>query len=538
MSRIDNIISRFPDFYQSDETKNLFYEYISVFAALLNEAEEDMLGIMRTHWVKTADNAGSKGFDATQKGDLDKIFALYLESLGGTALLKQGDRHTDTEGGRKDDNLYRTRVLSVINVLKNGASTKQGIIDIIAANLGIADDMAFAAEAKNTIRIVEFLPEVVVNVKNEAMRLDLVAADSPEVGLFKLFKATNPNATPTIPEFRLQLNNKPIGESAIPDNVIPTLFNLRIVNPKTGDFVMYNGEIKAGDSLAFLSNGTGLLRGVEFTLPPDHASIVLQPGDTMLQIEAELGFPKGEFYNNDNHATWFDYAQFDVTTQRPVGQFDQGKFDNAVFTYEKAFATLDIQYLKLTPGAFTVVVPWDIPGFSVTIKITDYTLARLKVFGVPQNQVDAIATLKDIEYQTIEAFYKALEAAFAIKKLIIGKPQELKGLIIREAILKDKYAPLNISPREQIAAIVRRVKAAGVYSEIKFEKRFGERHESSDKFWMDGIRTPLKETHSMKESSFTIASIQQNKEPHVMTEQLKLSGVFDYTYFNSLNYFG
>ena len=79
--------------------KTCNYKYINVFAALLDEAEEDLLNIMKTHWVKKADNAGSKGFDAKVKGDLDKIIALYLESLGGTALLKQGNRRSDTEGG-------------------------------------------------------------------------------------------------------------------------------------------------------------------------------------------------------------------------------------------------------------------------------------------------------------------------------------------------------------------------------------------------------------------------------------------------------
>ena len=534
MSRTDNIIARFPDFYQSEETENLFYEYISVFAALLDAAEEDMLGIMRTHWVKRADNAGSKGFDAAQKGDLDKIFALYLESLGGTALLKQGDRHADTEGGKADDDLYRTRVLSVINVLKNGASTKQGIIDIIAANLGIAPDMPFANEAKASIRIVEFLPKLVKNdVLAEPVELfaPFAANNSSETGkavsLFVPFIAKNPSKTETIPEFHFRLNIQNTANSV----AIPALFNLRVVNTQTGQFIRFNGTIKAGDTFAFLSNGTGLLRGVEFK---PEGQIILPSGDSMLRIEAELGFPVGKFDQN----TLFDFAQFDVPTERPIGQFDRNmRFGEAVFNYDKPFAMLDIQYLKLTPGTFTAVVPWDIAGFSVTIKITARTLVRLKTFGVPQNQMDAIATLKDRIFQTLGDFYEKLHELLPETKENTEGALRLKKLIFQEAELSDKYARLNISPRAQIGAIVNRVKAAGVYAEINFEKRFVETQELGESFSMKGIRTSFVETHEMTENDFSAASVQTSSVTHELSETLRLSGVFDFTRFDSLNRF-
>src|SRR3954466_3450193 len=123
MSRTTEIISRFPSFYRSGDSENLFYRFVGVFADMLDRGEEDLIRVMRTHWVNTADNEGSKGFDATVKGDMDKIFGLYLESLGGTVLLKKGTRRPDPDG-KLDDNLYRTRILGLIQVLKNGASTK------------------------------------------------------------------------------------------------------------------------------------------------------------------------------------------------------------------------------------------------------------------------------------------------------------------------------------------------------------------------------------------------------------------------------
>ena len=81
-----SIISRFPHFFNSGEGSKL-YNLIEVFASILEATETDLMRVMRSHYVDTADNSGSQGFDAKQKGDLDKIFALYLEKLGGTSQL-------------------------------------------------------------------------------------------------------------------------------------------------------------------------------------------------------------------------------------------------------------------------------------------------------------------------------------------------------------------------------------------------------------------------------------------------------------------
>src|SRR5690349_11756849 len=194
MSRTTQIVSRFPDFYRSGDTENLFYKFVGVFAGMLDIAEEDLIRVMRTHWVNTADNEGSKGFDATQKGDLDKIFGLYLESLGGTVLLKQGTRRTGPDG-KLDDDLYRTRILGLIQVLKNGASTKTGIIDIVADNLCILPDPPFAQEANSGIRIIEFLPEITNSVSGLF------------VALFEDIPQTNESPVPAVPEFRLHFHD-------------------------------------------------------------------------------------------------------------------------------------------------------------------------------------------------------------------------------------------------------------------------------------------------------------------------------------------
>ena len=87
--KANNIISRFPDFYHGESQSNLFYLFVAVFAQILEEAETDLLRVMRSHFVDTADNYGSQGLDAREKGDLDRMFALYLEKMGGTSQLIQ-----------------------------------------------------------------------------------------------------------------------------------------------------------------------------------------------------------------------------------------------------------------------------------------------------------------------------------------------------------------------------------------------------------------------------------------------------------------
>jgi len=143
-----NIIGRFPDFYTRDED-SVFARFVELFGQVLADAETDLKSVMLAHWVDKASNTGSQGLDSAQKGDLDKIFTLYLESLGGTSQLRQAD-----------DALYRKRIKGLIQVLMRGASTLDGIKTIVAANLGILEDASHSARdvqaARNTIRIVEF----------------------------------------------------------------------------------------------------------------------------------------------------------------------------------------------------------------------------------------------------------------------------------------------------------------------------------------------------------------------------------------------
>lgn len=326
-----NIIRRFADFYTSDEDSVLAL-FVGLFGQVLAGAEIALLDVMHAHWVDKANNAGSQGFDTARKGDLDKIFTLYLESLGGTSQLKQVDRRPGKDG-LLDDALYRGRIKGLIKVLMRGASTLEGIKAIVAANLGIVEDDGDSEEeraqvraAREKIRIVEFAP-------------DASAGTNYSLRLYEPFAVNNPNPTSITPQFRFTLRA---------DLPLP-LANVRLVNTSSGEAVTYAGNLGAGDVLALFADGSALRNGVPVSvsgnIPP------AEPGVTMWQVEALL----------------------QVGTQRlPAGRFDVSVFDTlapqhpdpTVWMFSTPALDLHLSLTRLTPGFFTVYIPWDIPGFT------------------------------------------------------------------------------------------------------------------------------------------------------------------------------
>ncbi len=544
MNRTEAIISRFPSFYPA-EKESLFYKWIDAFATQLDEAEEALLGVMHAHWVQTADNKPPSPLQKQQKGDLDKILTLYLESLGGTALIKQLTRTSEA-----DDDLYRNRILKLIHVLKSGPITKQGIRDIIAANIGIAKDIPYADEATKRIQIVEFLAEMV-----EAQNLQNQKEQT--VSLFKPFTVKNVGSRVATPIFRIQFNSK----ASAPDDIAPTLMNVKIRNIKTDKTLEYKGETWAGDRLFFLPEGA-LLNGQKY---PTIGCLDLPTGDSTFRIEANWGT---------------------ATTNYPVARFDDNvPIHNSVFTNRETFAKVELAYEKLTYGAFRSVVPWDIAGFSSTIEVTKSTLYILEKSNVLEADLSGFNTLIGT-YETLESFYDAFKKVKPLPEALEHR-KYLSEILLREADLKDKYARFNVHPRLQLAAIVERVKAAGVYSDVVFEKRFGEYQQLEAYLKMDltyntqiheldeknlqaiGVlqlkeEAELKEDklnfqaafdeqqaledslkmvqtqtqiHEMEDKRFNVSGDTRLVEKLELEDSLKLSAIFDFTYFDSLNAF-
>jgi hypothetical protein len=97
---------------------------------------------------------------------------------------------------------------------------------------------------------------------------------------------------------------------------------------------------------------------------------------------------------------------------------------------------------------------------------------------------------------------------------------------------------LEDKPREQIPFIVDKVKAAGTVPVITYEKRFGEEQGQAVELTIQDRMQP--EEQGQDDAAFSINSI-NNPYPaglsHELGDTLQLSGVFDFTTFDSLNTF-
>ncbi|MEH2168010.1 MAG: hypothetical protein V7K41_15300 [Nostoc sp.] len=647
-----SITNRLPSFYDAENVESLLYKFVDIFGYILEQGESDLLKVMRSHFVDTADNQGSQGFVANKKGDLDQIFILYLEALGGTSQLMQANykfypgsirnislfAKTIQEGKdalsrylrqenrdilkrfhisraqfnikafknaaalaikiliaendlskylknqlsldtlqilekydgsqrfledksqgitlykllerelnqqlinpyfyRKNrkifdkllikeqvkqlikqqptgENLqrlnrmlleaaypeeivlsnipseqeveqtlinslnnclnqpellnaiikssipnyyqdkpleiqnrillttaypnhieniyapYRERLKGLIQILRRGAATKQGIIDIVAANLGIVGNDVAAQDARNQIQFIEFMPELTW-VRPEGASKSTLSYTYP-LALFQNFEVQNPNRQEEDVEIRIQvLSNLPV----------EALVNPTIININSQYKVTFTGELKPGDVLLFRGQ-TASLNGQVFSIS-----------------EATPKLPQ-------NNSEWRFTADIKNSAAYPVGLYNQQNFDTATFAFAEAAINLEMRLYKLTPGVFEVKIPWDIPGFT------------------------------------------------------------------------DKFDESENHPRNQISGIVDKVKAAGVLAIITYEKAITEIHDYED--YLTIVRSPFQEEHLSEEINFTVGSYQlpyPQGMKHDISDNLVFSGVFDYTGFDTSNRFG
>ncbi|NEZ61144.1 hypothetical protein [Adonisia turfae] len=571
-----SLLSRFPSFYQADGTEGLLPDVLTVFGEILEQADTDLLRVMRSHFVDTADNQGSEGFSSHLLGDLDHILSLYLERLGGTPQLIQVNPqfypgaikqlpefsqklHPDHTGHTafaqylwrclpratqqalnifiatdpkkrtisqtrvvrkaladglnlclKDTGLYRKnqeqfptailtpaiqqllqqapthglpleilnralietafpneieksyapyrdRLKALIKVLRQGAATKAGIRDIVAANLGIFGNDLSSQAAKAQIQIEEYLPKLIqshVEI-HPFVSIPVGVNVTDDLPLSLEFSIENPNVIPTRPTLRLNVTD--LRERDHEDHSIELnpLTQLRFINVETQASFDYPGTLNVGqdNELQILNDGRLLFKGQEI-LAYDPFPVAL-PGRSTWRIEAKVrvGEPEGRF-----DETLFNLSRFDDSIGAPIPLTWQQMRNYGI--------DITIEMVHKTPGSFQVKVPWDIPGFT------------------------------------------------------------------------DKFGELEDHPRRQIPAIIDQVKAAGVLSVIAYSKRFTEYHALID--WLTVVRSPFTEQHQIKEANFDIGSQLQPYPDgihHDLTDQLHLSGVFDYTEFNSGNRF-
>jgi hypothetical protein len=325
-----NIVRHFPHFFQTGDTENLFYRFVEVFGAMLDAGEDDLIALMRAHWVETADNEGSKGFDTNQKGDLDKILALYLEALGGTSLLRQIDRRQGIDG-ITDDSIYRERMLRLIQILREGASHIEGIREIVAANLGIFGNSDEAVAARNSIEIIEYLPQEAI-----------IEAQS---ALHQVFWITNPNLEPTpvtISIYTLQTFNSPV-------------FPYRSL--KVEELTTQRSMIWTGNDIPGNQNHEFVISGLQMSLNGD----LIPESDLVFSAGLPLILPPGASYWRIRSLVGEYGVGTEVEEDYPQRVFNDPM---AIFAPSGPMFEINFHYTHFHPATFMVRIPWDIPGYS------------------------------------------------------------------------------------------------------------------------------------------------------------------------------
>ncbi|MFQ4135468.1 hypothetical protein PGN35_004040 [Nodosilinea sp. PGN35] len=242
---------------------------------------------------------------------------------------------------------YRERLRDLIQVLLRGASTQQGILDIVAANLGIFADSEAALAARQAITIEEYQPVLEAAPRVTVMPSVRAAAAGPEAEDVwpNQFTLSNPNVEPTAITLYLELTDqRPASETTLAHISQLTLVNAASHRP----CFTFDKGLKIGDKLLLLADGR-LFHNGAYIAP--QAALVLPVGESQWYITAQVG---------------------DWPGRLGEGQFDFSRFDQDANTVEPLTAeqasnygfTLGYDLQKLTPGFFQVNVPWDIPGFT------------------------------------------------------------------------------------------------------------------------------------------------------------------------------
>jgi hypothetical protein len=242
---------------------------------------------------------------------------------------------------------YRDRLLQLIQVLRRGASTRQGILDVVAANLGLVGDDPEARRARELIEIREYDPHQLTFFRGP-------------VHFGEEIVVPNRNQIPTPAEFRIRMRPAAYAE----------LTNVRLTMDD-GTAVEWPGRLRAGDLLS-LQGGTARLNGVVSAEGLARAVPSLPLRTSRWRFDAEVvvpGVPPA------GARAW------------PVGHFDQtsdtaGIFDKAVLAPEEPAVELEVLSLEYHPGTFTVVIPWNIPGFTDRFDAADHP--RNQILGLVQ----------------------------------------------------------------------------------------------------------------------------------------------------------
>ncbi len=404
----------------------------------------------------------------------------------------------------KNITVYRKRLERLIDVLKSGASTKEGIVKIVAANLGMSTDdsqeikpwesylfdipitlepslskltvpaelqqvfrekgliLAFGTTIvleksqqcwlltdatqgqvyrilkkngtlkvyRQLIRVIEFFPELVFHKYTI----------HPHIGKFNV---QNPNAVLAIPAIQIKI----LDNRENPQGSLSPLTNICLINLTNNQSIKYEASLNINQILLILPDGSAMVNGVTIPKPPLVGSIPSLPlGQSEWSIEADIGNPQVTF-----DYTLFDFSLFENAENNPITSEQQAKSYSLVVTFS---------FYQITPGGFTVKIPWQIPGYS------------------------------------------------------------------------DRFDESLDHPRHQIQSLIEKVKASGICAKIAYEQQFQEDHQIQEKLSFKG-KGKFSEDHNITDK-FDGRSQQSLLSEQEMSDTFLTSAVFDYTYFDTI----
>lgn len=405
----------------------------------------------------------------------------------------------------KNITVYRKRLQRLIDVLKSGASTKEGIVKIVAANLGMSTDdsqeikpweyhlfdipitlesslskLTVPAELQQVFRkkglILAFGTTIVLEKSQQCWLL----TDASQGQVYRIFKKNgtlkvyrqlirvieffpelvrhdeykihphidkfdvqNPNAVPAIPIIQIKI----LDNRENPQGSLSPLTNIVLKNLTNNQSIKYEASLNINEILLILPDGSAMVNGVTIPKPPLVGTMPSLPlGQSEWSIEADIGNPQVTF-----DYTLFDFSLFESNATNSITSEEQAKS----YSLEVTFS-----FYQITPGGFTVKIPWQIPGYS------------------------------------------------------------------------DRFDESLDHPRHQIQSLIEKVKASGICAKIAYEQQFQEDHQIQEKLLFQG-KGKFSEDHNITDE-FDGRSQQSLRSEQEMSDTFLTSAVFDYTYFDTI----
>jgi len=203
MSGTQRIVERFPSFYKSWDRTSLIFRMVSALGKRLDEAEKELVAILRAHWVDTA-----------VRSDLD--------SLGVSYNMKRRPNESDSD--------YRDRLKRAIVEFKGGG-TVSAVLTSVRTVLGLPEE--------HRLKLIENPPK--------RMNKEL------EVKTGETWRLSSNSVLDAIPSITIDVKAE--------DSKIT---NPTVINMDTNESITFKGVIQSGKQLS-IKDGKAVLDGVNVT---------------------------------------------------------------------------------------------------------------------------------------------------------------------------------------------------------------------------------------------------------------------------------